>query len=38
VEAGRITNPLEEIDAAEIYVPFSVFEPMCSNAGASSRE
>jgi acetyl-CoA C-acetyltransferase len=23
-----ITNPLEEIDAAEIYVPFSWFEPM----------
>jgi acetyl-CoA C-acetyltransferase len=26
-QAG-ITNPLEEIDAAEIYVPFSWFEPM----------
>ena len=26
-EAG-ITDPLEEIDAAEIYVPFSWFEPM----------
>lgn len=26
-EAG-ITNPLKEIDAAEIYVPFSWFEPM----------
>ena len=26
-EAG-ITNPAEEIDAAEIYVPFSWFEPM----------
>ncbi|MFD4367337.1 thiolase domain-containing protein [Rhodococcus sp. NPDC058521] len=26
-DAG-ITNPLEEIDAAEIYVPFSWFEPM----------
>jgi acetyl-CoA C-acetyltransferase len=26
-EAG-ITNPLEEIDTAEIYVPFSWFEPM----------
>jgi acetyl-CoA C-acetyltransferase len=26
-EAG-ITNPLEQIDAAEIYVPFSWFEPM----------
>jgi len=23
-----ITNPLKEIDAAEIYVPFSWFEPM----------
>jgi acetyl-CoA C-acetyltransferase len=23
-----ITNPLEEIDVAEIYVPFSWFEPM----------
>ncbi|WP_018178325.1 thiolase domain-containing protein [Jongsikchunia kroppenstedtii] len=27
-KAGGITNPLEEIDAAEIYVPFSWFEPM----------
>jgi acetyl-CoA C-acetyltransferase len=26
-QAG-ITNPIEEIDAAEIYVPFSWFEPM----------
>jgi acetyl-CoA C-acetyltransferase len=26
-QAG-ITNPLDEIDAAEIYVPFSWFEPM----------
>jgi len=26
--AGGITNPIEEIDAAEIYVPFSWFEPM----------
>ncbi|MFT4201253.1 thiolase domain-containing protein [Gordonia sp. (in: high G+C Gram-positive bacteria)] len=26
-DAG-ITNPLEEVDAAEIYVPFSWFEPM----------
>jgi acetyl-CoA C-acetyltransferase len=26
-QAG-ITNPFEEIDAAEIYVPFSWFEPM----------
>jgi acetyl-CoA C-acetyltransferase len=26
-QAG-ITNPLEEIDAAEIYVPFAWFEPM----------
>jgi acetyl-CoA C-acetyltransferase len=26
-QAG-ITNPLEEIDAAEVYVPFSWFEPM----------
>src|SRR5699024_755701 len=26
-QAG-ITDPLEEIDAAEIYVPFSWFEPM----------
>ena len=25
---ARITNPLEQIDAAEIYVPFSWFEPM----------
>jgi len=25
---GGITNPLKEIDAAEIYVPFSWFEPM----------
>ncbi|MCF8569969.1 thiolase domain-containing protein [Gordonia sp. HY002] len=27
-KAAGITNPLEEIDAAEIYVPFSWFEPM----------
>ncbi|WP_306363737.1 thiolase domain-containing protein [Nocardia sp. CC227C] len=27
-EQAGITNPLEEIDAAEIYVPFSWFEPM----------
>ncbi len=27
-EAAGITNPLEEIDVAEIYVPFSWFEPM----------
>ncbi|WP_109525176.1 MULTISPECIES: thiolase domain-containing protein [Nocardia] len=27
-EAAGITDPLEEIDAAEIYVPFSWFEPM----------
>ncbi len=27
-KAGGITNPVEEIDAAEIYVPFSWFEPM----------
>ncbi|MEZ5159761.1 MAG: hypothetical protein R2709_02700 [Marmoricola sp.] len=26
-QAG-ITNPIEEIDCAEIYVPFSWFEPM----------
>jgi acetyl-CoA C-acetyltransferase len=26
--AAGITDPLEEIDAAEIYVPFSWFEPM----------
>jgi acetyl-CoA C-acetyltransferase len=25
---ARITNPLREIDAAELYVPFSWFEPM----------
>ncbi len=27
-KAGGITSPLDEIDAAEIYVPFSWFEPM----------
>ncbi|RVW00647.1 thiolase domain-containing protein [Rhodococcus xishaensis] len=27
-KAAGITNPLKEIDAAEIYVPFSWFEPM----------
>ncbi|WP_068055730.1 thiolase domain-containing protein [Nocardia xishanensis] len=27
-KAAGITDPLEEIDAAEIYVPFSWFEPM----------
>ncbi|MBF6211869.1 thiolase domain-containing protein [Nocardia puris] len=27
-QAAGITDPLEEIDAAEIYVPFSWFEPM----------
>ncbi|WP_194817091.1 thiolase domain-containing protein [Nocardia sp. XZ_19_385] len=27
-KAAGITNPIEEIDAAEIYVPFSWFEPM----------
>ncbi|MFZ2510865.1 MAG: thiolase domain-containing protein [Gordonia sp. (in: high G+C Gram-positive bacteria)] len=27
-KAAGITNPLEEVDAAEIYVPFSWFEPM----------
>ncbi|ORM35130.1 thiolase domain-containing protein [Williamsia sp. 1135] len=27
-KAGGISNPLEEIDTAEIYVPFSWFEPM----------
>jgi acetyl-CoA C-acetyltransferase len=27
-KTAGITNPLEEIDAAEIYVPFSWFEPM----------
>ena len=27
-KAAGITNPLEEIDTAEIYVPFSWFEPM----------
>ncbi|MCF8605606.1 thiolase domain-containing protein [Gordonia sp. HY442] len=27
-KAAGITNPLEEIDVAEIYVPFSWFEPM----------
>ena len=27
-KSGGITNPIEEIDAAEIYVPFSWFEPM----------
>ncbi|MBD0021455.1 thiolase domain-containing protein [Gordonia pseudamarae] len=27
-KAGGISNPIEEIDAAEIYVPFSWFEPM----------
>ena len=27
-KAGGISNPLEEIDVAEIYVPFSWFEPM----------
>ncbi|OPX13761.1 MULTISPECIES: thiolase domain-containing protein [Gordonia] len=27
-KAGGIDNPVEEIDAAEIYVPFSWFEPM----------
>ncbi|NUS45092.1 MAG: thiolase domain-containing protein [Mycobacteriaceae bacterium] len=26
--AAGITNPLDEVDAAEIYVPFSWFEPM----------
>lgn len=28
VEGRGIDNPVEEIDAAEIYVPFSWFEPM----------
>jgi acetyl-CoA C-acetyltransferase len=27
-KAAGITDPLEEVDAAEIYVPFSWFEPM----------
>ncbi len=27
-KSGGISNPLEEIDVAEIYVPFSWFEPM----------
>ncbi|MGV9858899.1 thiolase domain-containing protein [Gordonia sp. NPDC003425] len=27
-KAGGIDNPIDEIDAAEIYVPFSWFEPM----------
>lgn len=27
-EAAGITNPIDEIDVAEIYVPFSWFEPM----------
>ncbi|GAB93260.1 thiolase domain-containing protein [Gordonia rhizosphera] len=27
-KAGGISNPLDEIDVAEIYVPFSWFEPM----------
>ncbi|GAC68090.1 thiolase domain-containing protein [Gordonia soli] len=27
-KAGGITSPIDEIDAAEIYVPFSWFEPM----------
>src|SRR5690606_22639471 len=27
-QAAGITDPIEEIDAAEIYVPFSWFEPM----------
>src|SRR5699024_2271356 len=27
-KTAGITNPLDEIDAAEIYVPFSWFEPM----------
>ncbi len=27
-KAAGITNPIEEIDVAEIYVPFSWFEPM----------
>jgi acetyl-CoA C-acetyltransferase len=27
-EAAGITSPIDEIDAAEIYVPFSWFEPM----------
>ena len=36
-QAG-ITNPIEEIDAAEIYVPFSWFEPMwLESLGFASR-
>ena len=36
-QAG-ITNPIEEIDAAEIYVPFSWFEPMwLENLGFAGR-
>ena len=27
-EAAGITNPLEQIDVAELYVPFSWYEPM----------
>lgn len=27
-KAGGISNPIEEIDVAEVYVPFSWFEPM----------
>src|SRR2546421_12858628 len=27
-KAAGITSPIDEIDAAEIYVPFSWFEPM----------
>jgi acetyl-CoA C-acetyltransferase len=35
---ARITNPLQEIDAAEIYVPFSWFEPMwLENLGFASE-
>ena len=28
IEQAGITNPLEEIDCAEVYVPFSWYEPM----------
>ena len=28
LEAAGITNPIEQIDVAELYVPFSWYEPM----------